>query len=181
MAFVARSIAACIAAVTMSSTFTAGHASAAQHLNTGPTPPACTTAQLNLSTKGVDGGMSHSGYQLIFTNKGADCTISGYPTVVALPQGKYPGFTAQQNPLGDLGGLPDGVTKPPSIVVGSGHAVAALIEGTSWDCPAGNAKTWTNFQIKVTPPGNTQPMPQVLDAPNPCHLEVHPLVPFATP
>ena len=138
--------------------------------------PACTTAELRITWKGIAGGLGHAGLVLLFENTGGGCVLRGYPGVDGVDGQGNVTVQAGQTPNGYLGG-PDTVgSEAAAIVLATGQVASALIEGSgpvSGDaCPRYEA-------LLVTPPGETSSV-RLLVQSSFCHLEVHPVVVGAT-
>ena len=133
----------------------------------------CTTAQLGLGRGAADGGLSHAGGLLIFTNKGAPCGISGYPTIVRYAQDKIID-RVQQTLGGYLGGSPEN-GRIPVIHLDTGETASALVEGVASGVMAPPCPT--EDSVLITPPNNTQPIHSgPINGDYSCSLEVHPLI-----
>ncbi len=141
---------------------------------TGVVVRACRGQDLAVGSagRGVAGG--HGGLVLLFTNRGsAPCTLRAYPGMDALDGSGRVLAHAQRTPRGFIGGLPPGVTRPPTLTVLRGQTVSALSE---WDniqggggCPSVSAR------IAVTPP-NTTTTSTLPDQVPTCNLQIHPVV-----
>ncbi|MDT4929040.1 MAG: hypothetical protein QOF92_1907 [Pseudonocardiales bacterium] len=158
-----------------SSTHAVPHSSA----RPGPGTSGCTGAQLRI-TGHYDNGGSAAGHQraiLVFTNISATtCTLFGYPGVDGIPPHPGPGVIQHfaRSLRGMLGGLPSGSDTKPTLTLGHGTAVHAVIEASS--VPNSASNDCTPFQnLKVTAPNTTITVTLPINSLPSCTPQVHPV------
>lgn len=143
---------------------------------------ACSGRDVVVTAAGVENGLTHVGLPIVLRNVGAaSCSISGYPGVVALDAAGRVVAHAKQEPSGYFGGLPNGGTIPPLVVIAPHQQASALVGGFDFDetdphkasCPAYAA-------LLVTPPGTSVTTRIVSHSALCSGLEVSPLVPGTT-
>jgi hypothetical protein len=162
------SVAIAVTGALVSVTCTAGVARAAG----GPAGRSCSPAQLAVSDHGIDGGLSHDGSVVVFTDRGGPCTMRGYPNLVGTRNGRVV-VRARHTSDGYLGG-PGGVQ---SVRLATGKSASAMYEGLGAEYEGGPpCQRYT--RLLVTPPGAAHAMR--LPRRNPdyaiCYLEIHPVV-----
>jgi hypothetical protein len=138
------------------------------------TVPACTGAELAVTTGPQVAGLSHWGVPIEFANRGAaPCHVQGYPRVVGVNASGKVVLRARQTPSGYLGGLEE-TSAPPLVTLRPGQRASALMEGV-----AGPESCPTYRALLVTPPGGTRarPVRVPLGFPGCPGLQVHPVVP----
>ena len=85
------------------------------------------------------------------------CTLTGYPGVAGLDARGRQVIQAQRQLMGMLGGLANGATAPPTVILRPGQSASAMVEGS--DNPVGTATSCTYYpSLLVTPPNLTRPM-----------------------
>ena len=176
-------------------TTTTTNTSAAQTTPTFETPtteePAvagCKNGQISVTNAGGGSGLGHQDQVILFTNQSrSTCSLTGFPGVAGLDAEGNQVVQAQRTPGGYLGGLPPGVTVPPTVPLMPGQTASAVIEGT--DVPVGSATTCPHYPaLLVTPPGLSDSVRvSVSDQgtnppgfPGCSPIEVHPVVPGST-
>jgi hypothetical protein len=168
-----------ITTLTLAATITAVSATtvAAQPSSHGTSAPAsaasrCQTDHLRLGVHGVPGGLSHIGFAVVFRNRGARCTLDGYPGFDAVTAG---GRTvhAKRTKSGYLGGARS--IRP--VVLGHGSAASAMYEGLAIG-RNGRASACPRFtHLVVTPPNDTTSVRRSIRPARICDLQIHPVVP----
>jgi hypothetical protein len=120
----------------------------------------------------LDAGVGHRGVPLMFSlAPGAgSCTLTGYPGVDSGVGG--PLIHATRTLRGYLGGLAPGMDIPPTVAVGPGHPVQALVEGLAIDGAGNPCPTYTDLLVTVPDTTGTVTVPTTVDT---CQLEVHPV------
>lgn len=135
--------------------------------------PACTTAQLKISWKGIPGGLSHAALVLLFENTGARCALRGYPGIDGIDADGNVTAPARRTPNGYLGG-PDTPGEPAAVDLAPGQTASALLEGSSG--PLAGEPACPHYEaLLVTPPDETHSV-RLSTEYSLCDLEVHPVV-----
>jgi Domain of unknown function (DUF4232) len=138
---------------------------------TGDEGTPCWGEQINVNASSRDGAAGHRRVVLTFSLVGGEpCTLTGYPSVDSGTGG--PTIHAQPTPRGYMGGLPESVDEPPSVIVSVSTQAQAIVEGLAVD-PAGN-KCPTYTDMRVSPPdiNETFTVPATIQT---CELQVHPV------
>ncbi len=119
-------------------------------------PAACAGADLTVTRSPWVGTAGHGGFTLLFRNdSAAACTLTGYPGVAALTAAGAQAAQAARTLRGyQQGGLPPGVTVPPTITLAPGQTAAAGLEWIENAGP-GQATCPAYPAILVTPPDTT--------------------------
>ena len=150
-----------------------------------PAVARCQNGQISVTDAGGGSGLGHQDQVILFTNQSrATCFLTGYPGVAGLDAEGNQVVQAQRTPGGYMGGLPPGVTAPPTVPLIPGQTASAVIEGT--DVPFGSATSCPHYPaLLVTPPGLSDSVrvsvsdlgtnPPGLPGCSP--IEVHPVVP----
>ncbi len=152
---------------------TDGHHDTDGHGDTAPTSPGipnCTNTDLSVRSAHTEGGDSHSGVVVVFTNGGtARCTLTGYPGADALDASGRVVARATRTLSGYEGGC--GCSAPAVVRLAPGQSASALIEGDN----GGGDECLRGHTLLVTPPNTTRAyhVPFVAYS---CHLLVHPTV-----
>ncbi len=142
----------------------------------GPLAPACTTSQLSITGQGTQGGLSHDGFAVLFTNDATTCSLVGYPAIRGEATGGGVTFTATPTPSGYLGGINPGVAPSP-VTLSVGQTASALFEGIDGQTP-GNTCAPSTTRMSVTPPNNTQSVSLAFLGSYYCSPQlIHPVVP----
>jgi hypothetical protein len=160
------------AAVTAVSATTA----AAQSHPGAPAPASaaarCQTSQLRLGFHGVSPGLSHVGFAVVFHNRGAQCSLEGYPGFDAVTATGHT-VHAKRELAGYLGGAK--AIRP--VVLGHGKAASAMYEGLAIG-RNGKASACPRFtHVVVTPPNATTSVRRSIRPTRICDLAIHPVVP----
>lgn len=169
-----------------SASATAPSASAAPSGTTSPAPtgvaspsparaanPPCATASLRLTIGSTDSGAGQSHQQLVLTNRGAGCSLRGYPGVSFLDAaGRQLGSPAQASgrPIGQV------------LLAPGGRAVAVLTYSNAGAYPDSTCRPAQASQVRVYPPNQlaalTAPDPiLVCSAPGSGQLRIDPVGP----
>jgi hypothetical protein len=150
-----------------------------------PAVARCRDGQISATNEGGGSGLGHQDQVILFTNQSrATCLLTGYPAVAGLDAEGNQVVQAQRTPGDYMGGLPPGVTAPPTVRLIPGQSASAVIEGT--DVPVGSATSCPHYPaLLVTPPGLSDSVrvsvsdlginPPGLPGCGP--IEVHPVVP----
>ncbi|MGH9016301.1 MAG: DUF4232 domain-containing protein [Acidimicrobiales bacterium] len=152
----------------------------------GTSVPHCRDDQIVVSDNGGGAGLGHEDQVLLFTNTSdVPCTLAGYPGVAGLDASGQQAVQAIRTPSGYLGGLWDGATTLPQVVLTPREAASAVVEGT--DNPIGTATSCPRYdRLLVTPPNLTISMQVRVSGlsdspanglPGCTPIEVHPVVP----
>ena len=133
----------------------------------------CQGSQLRIMLTLASPGLSHHGYVLLFHNRGAACTVSGYPGVDALSAQGHVLVRARRTKRGYLGGLKPGHLIP-KVRLARGKTASALLEWVTGfqSCPHAHS-------LKVTAPDAVRSVrftPKSLGSERLCHLQIHPVV-----
>ncbi|MVU80354.1 DUF4232 domain-containing protein [Nocardia sp. ET3-3] len=140
---------------------------------TDTTLAACAPGQVDVTAKSMGAAMSHDGITLTFSiaNPSQSCTLTGYPGMDEITDTGTV-IHAERTLNGYVGGLPQGTTTPPTVVVKSGHPAHAIAEGTS--CGPYGKPDPKVVKTEVTPPNSTDT--RVIDAAvYTCTLKIHPV------
>lgn len=137
-------------------TSTASPASGSLGATSPTTPPAaCPGIGLTVTRGSWIGTLGHGGFELRFHNHSrATCTMTGYPGVAALTVAGQQAVQAHRTLRGYQGGLPSGMTVPPTVTLAPGQTSYARVEwienpvNSETSCPSYPA-------ILVTPPNTT--------------------------
>jgi hypothetical protein len=137
----------------------------------------CRDGQISVSGAFGGAALGHEGQILLFTNSSqSSCTMGGYPGVAALDAQGHQVAQAERSLSGYLGGLDNGATTPPIVVVTPGQSVSALVEGT--DIPVAPATSCPSYPaLLVTPPNLTLSVRLPFDLVGCSPIEIHPVVP----
>jgi hypothetical protein len=138
--------------------------------------PRCNTTQLTVSVHGIQGGAGHAGSVLLFRDRGAPCSLRGYPSVVGLAANGLVVVRARQTAAGYLGGLSSG-SVPPTVELKTGQTASALLEGLTGPT-AGGAACPSYAALLVTPPHQTHAA-RLQASYSLCYPQVHPVL-FST-
>ncbi len=138
--------------------------------NDEPTP--CRAERIAVTTSPGQAAVGHRALNLIFSLAGGavPCTLTGYPGVDSGAGG--PLIHAQPTLRGYMGGLPAGVTVPPTVTVSLSHQAQSIVESIAVDAGGSQCPTYTD--LLVNPPDT----PVVLTVPatiGACQLQVHPI------
>jgi hypothetical protein len=132
-----------------------------------------------ISVTGAFGGaaLGHEGQILLFTNTSqSTCILGGYPGVAGLGAQGNQVVQAERSLNGYLGGLNNGATTPPIVVVTPGQSISALVEGT--DVPVAPATSCPSYPAPlVTPPNLTVSVRVPLGLFECSPIQIHPVVP----
>jgi hypothetical protein len=140
------------------------------------TAAGCVVGQLALTAGEPGAGLSHYGLPIIFRNtSNTACTLSGYPGVAGLSAGGAQIGQAQRTPSGYLGGLANGGTTPPVVVLAPGQSGSALLETTAV-AGSGTQPCPTFAGLLVTSPNETHSVRLVVNLPGCPGFQVHPVV-----
>jgi len=113
----------------------------------------CALPFLRVSVRPGPARSSHAGYLLSFTNTGQiACRLIGYPAVTVLNSSGQPVLRATATPYGYLGGVRG---KPRLVVIASGQAASALLEGGLIDLNGNRCRPQPG--LRITPPASTVP------------------------
>jgi hypothetical protein len=138
--------------------------------STPPAAAACGNAQLALRSAPAQGGDSHGGVIVIFTNTAStSCTIYGYPGAAVLDKSGRQIVQATRTLSGYLGGCR--CATPEHLRLEHSQSASAIVEGDNGggdECLRGGA-------ILATPPNTTKSARIPLQAYS-CHVQVHPVV-----
>ncbi len=115
-----------------------------------------------------EGGASHAGIVIVFTNRGPTCTIRAYPGVDGLGSDGQPVVHAKRTPDGYLGGP----GKSSDIRLDTGAVASALFEGLDGRARGGPPCPSYN-EIAITPPNETHSVRRT--SPMFCEPEIHPV------
>ncbi len=137
----------------------------------GAVPP-CADGQVTVTAGPPQAAATHRAVNLTFSLAAGSspCTLTGYPGVDTGAGGTL--VHAQRLPRGYMGGLPEGVTNPPTATLSSSTPARAVVEGRAVDQNGDQCPTYT--ELRVTPPNSTQTstVPTTIDT---CILIVHPV------
>jgi len=136
------------------------------------TPTPCWSDQIAVTASPADGAVGHRAVMLIFTLAGgADpCTLTGYAGVDSGAGG--PLIHAQPTLRGYLGGLPDDVNVPPTVILSISTQGQAIVEGIAVDGEGKPCPTYTDLIIDPPDTTNAVTVSATIDA---CALQVHPV------
>ncbi|WP_433678522.1 DUF4232 domain-containing protein [Nocardia sp. CA-119907] len=150
----------------------AGSPSAPSSGRTADAVPSCADGQVIVGAGEQSAGLGHRSVTLSFSlvQASGPCTLTGYPGVDSGAGG--PLVHATRSLRGYLGGLPEGIDAPPTIVLDRDHGAAAMVEGVAVDAAGNNCPSYTSLQ--VTPPNTTETVP-VATTIDVCQPEVHPV------
>jgi hypothetical protein len=139
-----------------------------------PGPPRCTTSDLDIAFRDVEGGLGHGGVVLVFTNKSALCMIVGFPGVGGLASDGRHVVSAKRTPNGYLGG-PQG--DAPAVTLAPGKSASALLEGENGTVDGmGPCPAYSSFAI-IAPDDTTVAVLPWRSPQNPiCYPQIHPVV-----
>jgi hypothetical protein len=135
-------------------------------------PAPCTSGQVTVTAEQPQAAAGHRAVTLDFglAPGAGSCTLTGYPGVDGGTGG--PHISAQRQPRGYMGGLPEGNDTPPVVTVSPSAQARAVVEGLAVDQSGSQCPTYT--ELLVTPPDTTETstVPTTIDA---CVLLVHPV------
>jgi uncharacterized protein DUF4232/uncharacterized protein DUF3298 len=135
-------------------------------------PAPCASGQVAVTAGQPQAAAGHRAVTLAFglVPGAGSCTLSGYPGVDTGSGG--PRMSAQRQPRGYMGGLPEGNDTPPVVTVSPSAQAHAVVEGLAIDQSGSQCPTYT--ELLVTPPNTTETstVPTTIDA---CVLIVHPV------
>lgn len=116
----------------------------------------CAGADLSVTRTAWVGTAGHGGFALLFRNDSTTaCTLTGYPGVAALTATGRQAAQATRTLHGyQQGGLPPGVSMPPTVALAPGQSAAAGLEWIENAGP-GQASCPVYPAILVTPPNTT--------------------------
>lgn len=135
-----------------------------------PSVATCGNAQLTVRSAPAQGGDSHGGVIVIFTNTAtAPCTIYGYPGAAVVDKGGQQIVQAARSPRGYLGGCR--CTQPEHLRLAHGQSASAIVEGDN----GGGDECLRGVAILATPPNTKKSTRIPLEAYS-CHVQVHPAV-----
>lgn len=144
-------------------------AGASSPASTPPAAAAC-NAQLALRSAPAQGGDSHGGVIIIFTNTAStSCTIYGYPGAAVLDKSGRQIVQATRTLSGYLGGCR--CATPEHLRLDHSQSASAIVEGDN----GGGDECLRGVAILATPPNTTKPTRIPLQAYS-CHVQVHPVV-----
>ncbi len=143
-------------------------------------PRRCTVADLRVTAGDRGAGTGHIGVPIVWTDKGPDvCLMTGWAGADGLAPDGTALAHAQRTLTGHLGGLTQGETRLPVVVLHPGEQASSFVEGT--DVPVGTATTCPSYaSLLVTPPEDTTSVPLAVGLPGCSGLEIHPVVPGPT-
>lgn len=137
-----------------------------------PTPPPCSSGQVQVSNSGHRSASGHREVTLMFSLAPAagPCTLTGYPGVDSGAGG--PPIQADRTLSGFMGGVR--MDTPPTITLSPSQPAYAVVEGVGFDPRDVNRSCPTYTDLQVTPPGTTQTVtvPATIDT---CELQIHPV------
>ncbi len=150
-----------------------------------PAVAGCQDGQISVTNAGGGSGLGHQDQVIVFTNQSrSTCSLAGFPAVAGLDVEGNQAVQAQRTPGGYMGGLPPGVTAPPTVPLMPGQTASAVVEGT--DMPVGSATSCPHYPaLLVTPPGLSDSVRGTVSDlganppgfPGCSPIEVHPVVP----
>lgn len=144
-------------------------ADASSGASTPPAAAAC-NAQLAVRSAPAQGGDSHGGVIVIFTNTAStSCTIYGYPGAAVLDKLGRQIVQATRTLSGYLGGCRCAI--PEHLRLDHSQSASAIVEGDN----GGGDECLRGVAILATPPNTTKPTRIPLQAYS-CHVQVHPVV-----
>ncbi len=144
-------------------------AAASSPASTPPAAAAC-NAQLAVRSAPAQGGDSHGGVIVIFTNTASTtCTIYGYPGAAVLDKSGRQIVQATRTLSGYLGGCR--CATPEHLRLDHSQSASAIVEGDN----GGGDECLRGIAILATPPNTTKPTRIPLQAYS-CHVQVHPVV-----
>ncbi|MDT0264600.1 DUF4232 domain-containing protein [Jatrophihabitans lederbergiae] len=131
---------------------------------------AACNAQLAVRSAPAQGGDSHGGVIVIFTNTACmACTIYGYPGAAVLDKSGRQIVQATRTLSGYLGGCR--CATPEHLRLDHSQSASAIVEGDN----GGGDECLRGVAILATPPNTTKPTRIPLQAYS-CHVQVHPVV-----
>jgi hypothetical protein len=137
-----------------------------------PTPPPCSSGQVQVSNSGNQGASGHREVTLMFSLApgAAPCTLTGYPGVDSGAGG--PLIHATRTLSGFMGGVR--TETPPTITLSPSQPAYAVVEGVGFDRRDVNRSCPTYTDLQVTPPDTTDTVtvPARIDT---CELQIHPV------
>lgn len=138
----------------------------------GGGPPACASGQVQVTADPPQAAVGHRSVPLTFTLApgAASCTLTGYPGVDT--GAGSPVLHADRTPSGYMGGLPSGVTTPPTVTLTPSSPAHAIVEGLGSDANGNACPTYTALQVTAPDTTNTITVPTTIDT---CELQVHPV------
>ncbi len=144
-------------------------APASSPASTPPAAAAC-NSQLAVRSAPAQGGDSHGGVIVIFTNTAStSCTIYGYPGAAVLDKSGRQIVQATRTLSGYLGGCR--CATPEHLRLEHSQSASAIVEGDN----GGGDECLRGVAILATPPNTTKPTRIPLQAYS-CHVQVHPVV-----
>jgi Protein of unknown function (DUF4232) len=141
-------------------------------VQTGDEATPCWAEQVAVSASPADAAVGHRALTLTFSLAGGGdpCTLTGYPAVESGAGG--PDIHAKPTLRGYLGGLPSGVSAPPTVTLSVSTQGQAIVEGLATDGSGNPCPSYTD--LRVNPPDTSMvfTVPATIDA---CALQVHPI------
>ncbi|OBG73210.1 hypothetical protein A5700_07570 [Mycobacterium sp. E1214] len=132
----------------------------------------CRSEQIAVAASPTQAAVGHRSLTLLFTLAGGaePCTLTGYPSVESGAGG--PLIEAKPTPRGYLGGLPNGVDVPPTVLLSLSTQGQAVVEGMAVDAAGNPCPSYTSLQVN---PPDTMVVLTVAATIDACELQVHPL------
>lgn len=132
----------------------------------------CRSGEVVVSAGDTSSASTHRAVRLNFSlAPGLDpCSLTGYPGVDSGTGG--PLIHAERTPRGFMGGLPNGVDEPPTVILWPSAHASAVLEGRAVDTQGNQCPTYTD--VGVTPPNTTQTVTVAVSIDS-CELQIHPL------
>lgn len=151
-----------------------GPAAWAAPFDVGDQVEPCWAAQVAVTASPAQGAVGHRALTLIFSLAGgaAPCTLYGYPWVDSGAGGER--IHAAPKPRGDMGGLPDGVEVPPTVILSISTQAQAIVEGTGAGGDGDKCPTYTDLLVYPPDIDTMFTVPATIEA---CQLQVHPITP----
>lgn len=140
----------------------------------------CQEQTLRITLAQASPGADHHGYVLLFHNRGAACTLKGYPGVDGFSAQGHRLVSARRTKSGYLGGVAPG--RPiPLVHLPQGRTASAMLEWVDGPVPGLSCSAVRSLQI--TPPGavsSVRRTPTSLRSERLCDVQIHPVVPGTT-
>jgi uncharacterized protein DUF4232 len=173
-------------AVSSSSAAPTSPSTAVSSTTSAAAPAACTGGQLKVTWTNPPGGAAagHIGIVLLFQNSSTStCTLSGYPGPDGLDSSGHSVAHATRTLNGMIGFC--GCSTPPTLTLGPGVVVSAVVEGDSAGASGGagggsgggaGGNSCAAFPAMLVTPPNTSTSTQIPASPYSCDFTVHPVV-----
>jgi hypothetical protein len=128
--------------------------------------------QLSITSKPAEGGDSHGGLIVVFTNRSRTaCSLYGYPGAAALDRSGRQFEQATRTPDGYIAGC--SCSRPARVPLRPGAAASSVVEGDN----GGGEECLRGHGVLITAPNTTRSIRLgYLDGYS-CRFQVHPVVP----